>query len=105
MNRGPLNQPSYFLVRSDFQNTAAGWDFCRYIRGAALHAAEAATDLLVFPGQNDLVVDTASMTEAPGIEMDATNTLDFGTNPNAYHTNYFVLSETIEFIGRSLGIV
>jgi hypothetical protein len=104
LNRGPLNQPQYFFVRSDFQTTAAGWDFCRFIREAKIRAAEAATDLLVFPDQNDLVVDTASMTEVPGIVPGGDNLLDFGTNAEVHHTNYFLMQRTIDFIGKSLAI-
>jgi hypothetical protein len=104
LNCGALNQPQYFFVRSDFQNTSAGWDLCRLIREAKIRTAEAATDLLVFPDQNDLVVDTMSMTEAPGIVPGGANLLDYGTNPDVHHTNYFVNPRTIDFIGQSLGI-
>jgi hypothetical protein len=104
LNREPLNAPQYFFVRSDFQNPSAGWDICRLIRETKIRAAETAADLFVFPGQNDLVVDWDSMTEVPGIALGDSNLLDFGTNGAVYHTNYFQMSETVNFIGRVLGI-
>ncbi len=104
LNRSPLSQPRYFFVRSDFENSAVGWELCRYIREAKIRTADAAADLLVFPGQNDLVVDTASMTEAPGIVPGGANMLDFGTNAEVHHTNYFLMQRTIDFIAKSLAV-
>jgi hypothetical protein len=101
LNRGPLNAPEYYFVRSDFQSTAAGWDICRLIRESKMHVADAAADLLVFPDQNDLVVDFTSMTEVPGIELSG-RLLDFGTNGDVHHTNYFQKSQTVDFIRKSL---
>jgi hypothetical protein len=101
LNRGPLNAPEYYFVRSDFHSTAVGWDFCKLIRESKIRAAEAAADLLVFPDQNDLVVDFASMTEVPGINL--TDRLwDFGTNGDVHHTNYFQQPQTLDFIRKSL---
>jgi hypothetical protein len=104
LNRGPLNQPRYFFIKSDFQNADAGWDICRRIRERKLRAAEMATDLFIFPDKNDLVVDYNSMTEIPEINL-TDKVWDFGTNGDVHHTNYFQKSDTVNFISKSLGIV
>ena len=101
---GQTQNAQYFFVRSDFQNTSVGWDIFRFIRETKIRTAEAAADLLVFPGQNDLVVDFDSMTWVPGITPGPGNLFDFGTNDDVYHTNYFEKEGTVDFIGRALGV-
>ena len=104
LNRGPLNAPNYFFVISDFESARAGWNFWKYIRELKIRTAETTVDMLVFPGQNDIVVDTESMTKAAGVEFPKTNLLDFGTNSEVYHTNYFQNQRTLDFIARSFDI-
>lgn len=104
LNKSTQNIGPYFFVRSDFDCSEPGWNFCKYIRDAKIRLADAAVDRLVFPGQNDLVVDTESMTEVPGVgSLSAANLKDFGTNSKVYHTNYFLQGETLAFIRSSLG--
>jgi alpha-beta hydrolase superfamily lysophospholipase len=105
LNGNKQNIESYNFVVSNFQSSSPGWQFWRYITEGK-RIAEAAADLLVFPGNNDLVVDTASMTEIPGLAPIAAASLyDFGTNGRVHHTNYFQMEETISFIQRCLDIV
>jgi alpha-beta hydrolase superfamily lysophospholipase len=101
---GRTQNAQYFFVRSDFQSTNPGWDIFRLIRETKIRAVEAAADLLVFPGQNDLIVDCDSMTGVPGITPGPGNLFDFGTNDNVYHTNYFENPGTVDFISRVLRV-
>ena len=94
--------PDYFAVRCNFETEDAGWAFWRRFR--KLNLADFGTDI-VFEGENDLVVDTESMTELFDKEVfpDA-NIWDFGTTDRVHHTNYFRQPETIKFITESLKI-
>jgi len=100
----PLNVTNYYFVVSDFESTSAGWNICKYIREAKIRGAETVVDMLVFPGKNDIVVDTDSMTGAAEIAIDPTRLLDFGTNGEVHHTNYFQNPRTLDFITRAFGI-
>jgi hypothetical protein len=91
--------PTYFIVRSNFESEAAGWQFWKWFRIGQL--ADAAADR-VFPGPNDLVVDTASMTEIPGRAIPTSHLLDFGTSDTVHHTNYFAQAQTLDFIADQL---
>lgn len=106
LNRGKLPKPpTYFFVRSNFQSERPGWKIWKYITEGKQRAADLATDLLVFKGDNDLVVDTESMIELPD-RPTLTNPplLDFGTTAEVHHTNYFTQPKTVEFIENVLEI-
>ena len=98
---GPCaTQPSYFVVQSNFETANPGWQFWKNFRG--LRVGDIAADV-VFPGQNDLVVDTVSMTDLgeSGFPLNVSNMQDFGTSPEVWHCNYFRQKETIGFIRQS----
>lgn len=113
----PSPLPDYFAVRSNFETEAAGWAFWRRYRRWKENLADFGTDM-VFEGDNDLVVDSDSMTSLYGMKksdadpaaadeqivIPKENVLDFRTNDRVHHTNYFRQPETIEFITKSLGI-
>ena len=94
--------PTYFVVQSNFETAQAGWRFWEWFRGDKLRDVGADK---VFPGPNDLVVDTTSMSEfgvvpAGGARapIPAARRYDFGTTDRVHHTNYFEQSETLDFI-------
>jgi hypothetical protein len=94
--------PDYYAVRCNFEPEDAGWAFWKRFR--KLNLADAGTDL-VFDGENDLVVDTDSMTDLFDQEVLPSNKVcDFGTTGRVHHTNYFQQAETLEFIIKSLKI-
>lgn len=103
---------AYFLVSSNFESEAIGWKFWKAFRDPLLRAADATTDA-IFSGQNDLVVDTASMADfglvagpngSAAIRMaNAGQRLDFGTNSIVHHLNYFSQPRTVDFIRSKLG--
>jgi hypothetical protein len=86
------SRADYFVVSSDFQPTDAGWKFWEWFRGRRL--TNAAADR-IFPGKNDLIVDTESMFDVPG---GVAGKKDFGSNPDVHHTNYFEQAKTLAFL-------
>jgi hypothetical protein len=93
--------PKYFVVQSDFETEAPGWKFWRWFNKGRL--ADAGADL-IFPQKNDLVVDTASMTEFSGAVFPTAQIFDFPSNDKVHHCNYFAQDETLGFIRTSFGV-
>ncbi|HJN12149.1 MAG TPA: hypothetical protein QF564_25930 [Pirellulaceae bacterium] len=94
----------YFFVVANFETDDPGWAFWRVFRNIPGRAADALTDV-VFDGTNDLVVDTASMTDLADDfgELDRERQIkDFGTTDQVHHCNYFQFPETIAFIQKSI---
>lgn len=91
----------YFAVRSNFEPQDEGWRFWRYFRRTTL--ANSLADS-VFDDENDLVVDTDSMTSFGQSSAKLVATWDFKTNADVHHVNYFRQQETIAFITKSLQI-
>ncbi|HEY6356316.1 MAG TPA: hypothetical protein VIY30_17670, partial [Burkholderiaceae bacterium] len=89
----------YFAVSSNFETEDVGWKFWQVFRNPLERIADSATDAL-FSGQNDLVVDTDSMSRMAAAVTIAgpQRRLDFGTNPNVHHLNYFAQKDTVAFI-------
>ncbi len=108
--------PNYFAVKSNFQPDPVGiWKFWKvFVDQPALRAANASVDFIFgrdeqdpLEIENDLVVNTRSMTELFGADDDTAkfkDVLNFGTNSKVHHVNYFQQPKTIEFINKSLGI-
>jgi hypothetical protein len=96
--------PLYCVVQSNFETESAGWKFWKWFRADKLK--DIAADK-VFPGPNDLVVDTRSMSEfAAGAPpaIPAVRVCNFGTTSSVHHTNYFEQKQTLEFILARLGV-
>jgi pimeloyl-ACP methyl ester carboxylesterase len=104
LNHGDaMHRENYFAVSSNFKTEAAGWKFWRMFNKLA--AADAATDYLVFEQDNDLVVDTSSMTyhafgPSPDFSNDKTFCV-FDEKCQVHHTAYFRQPKTLEFIAQS----
>lgn len=79
----------YHAIVSNFEPDPIGWKFWRVFNRPIERMANFAADAL-FTGPNDLVVDVESMSDLrPKIRIPASRLLDFGTNANIHHTNYF----------------
>ncbi|OKO83941.1 hypothetical protein AC628_00900 [Bradyrhizobium sp. NAS96.2] len=91
-------QPNYFAIQSNFETADPGWRFWRNFRAARI--GDLAADE-IFEGANDLVVDTASMTDLGdtdfALRMSA-DICDFGTSDTVWHCNYFRQQRAIEYI-------
>jgi hypothetical protein len=92
-----------FFVRSNFEPEDIGWQFWKVFRKTGDRIKDLAADA-IFDGDNDLVVDTASMTDWAGAGSRAIrrNVLDFGRSATVHHTNYFEQPETVALIERAL---
>jgi hypothetical protein len=107
-----LNDPErqagtgYFAVASSFKTEDVGWQFWRLFN--KLKGAEAAADYLVFEQDNDLVVDTESMTyNAFGPQPNLADKelfCRFSDDPSVHHTTYFRDARTLEFLGHSFDL-
>lgn len=94
----------YHFVLSNFESEDPGWAFWRAFRKIPGRVADAVTNA-VFDGPNDLVVDTASMTDLADEfgELDSKRQIkDFDTTDTIHHCNYFQQQETIAFIRQCL---
>ena len=101
----PAPGTHWFVVSSNFHVTLFD-DSHRppeFPRELAVKLAEGFVDQL-FKGDNDLVVDHASMS-AIGLPGDhyVADTLDFGTNDEVYHGNYFAQQRFVDALSRWLG--
>jgi hypothetical protein len=95
LNAGPgRTNPAYFGVASNFEPTDPGWAFWKRLRLTNL--ADAAADG-IFPKENDMVVDTGSMSELGGGRT-LRDLQDYGTNPDVHHLNYFAQPKTTQRI-------
>ena len=101
----PAKPPAYFAVKSNFETARPGWKFWEWFRADKLK--DVGPDI-VFPGENDLVVDTGSMIElgaAPTpLAIPKARCLDFEKSDKVHHTNYFEQPETLDFILEKLQV-
>ena len=99
----------YFAITSNFETEKVGWEFWKIFRRPKQKLLNRAADF-VFDGDNDLVVDTSSMTnigekgKEEAIELPDDQVFKFGTNDRVHHTNYFRQPDTLNFITEKLQI-
>jgi hypothetical protein len=94
--------PAYYVVQSNFETEDVGWRFWKWFRADKLK--DVAADH-IFPGPNDLVVDTLSMSQfAMSPTLPQAQGHDFGTTGQVHHTNYFEQRETLDCILDKLGV-
>ena len=89
--------PMYYVVKSNFETDNPGWMFWQNFREDRMK--DLAADI-VFPGANDLVVDTFSMTELGELDfpLKVQDVCDFKTSKTVWHCNYFRQQQTVTFI-------
>ena len=94
--------PAYGAVVSNFETDNPGLRFWRNFRKDRV--GDLVADV-VFPGANDLVVDTWSMTDfgVPGVRL-ASRPCDFGTSDTVWHCNYFRQTRTIDYLASQFGL-
>jgi len=89
--------PSYYAITSNFETENPTWRFWRNFR------KDRAADLLagiVFPGDNDLVVDTDSMTDFGVPKLKLAGKYDYGTSDTVWHCNYFRQQKSIDYLAE-----
>jgi pimeloyl-ACP methyl ester carboxylesterase len=96
----PGSNAGHFYIRSNYASKDVGWKFWRYFTDhPQLRLTDAAVDTFVFPGDNDLVVDTSSMLDVlKGTEY------RFPDGHGVHHTSYFEQAATVEKIRQWLAI-
>lgn len=105
-NTGSANFQSallrYAAVAANFEPKEVGWSFLRLFSKPVQRVGDLAADI-VFPGKNDLVVDTDSMREvADNHQIPLAH--DFKTTDRVHHTNYFRQPETVAAIRTTFAI-
>ncbi len=87
-----------FAVTSDFehQNDKAWWDLWGQLKELPWAAADGMSDRL-FPGANDLVVDTVSMRRNGFVDE-----LSFASSEGVHHCAYFINAKTVTRLGAWL---
>jgi hypothetical protein len=102
LREGPTRGIRYHAIQANFESEKVGWRFWRAFRGLPDRLADQGADV-VFEGENDLVVDTISMTAlSDSLRLPAEAVLDFGTTDVVHHTNYFRQQATLAFIAEKL---
>jgi len=97
LRAGPVViDPAYHAVTSNFETSDPGWQFWRNFRKGRVADLAAS---VVFPGNNDLVVDTESMTDfgVPALALSGP-ACDFGTSETVWHCNYFRQQKTVDYL-------
>ena len=100
LRSGPVSvDPAYYAIKSNFETEDPGWRFWRNFRKDRV--GDLAADV-VFPGPNDLVVDTVSMTDfgVPRLTP-AGPSCDFGKSSTVWHCNYFRQEKTINYVAAT----
>ena len=94
----------YSAIMASFESAAGWWDAVHnaFLRPGATAAGFGAS--LVFPGGNDLVVDTECMNQLADRRLIANFENFGGAGAAVYHTNYFCQRQTVEFIRRTFGV-
>lgn len=92
----------YFAITADFEPERMGWKLWKVITEFTTRAKDAATDR-IFPAENDLVVDTAHMTRLDKARK-VVDSLDFGSQSQVHHCNYFRQPQAISKIRTWLAI-
>lgn len=98
----PAPYVRYHAITADFEPERMGWKLWKVITEAEARAKDVAADL-IFPKQNDLVVDTAHMTLLTDKDAIA-DVHAFGSQANVFHTNYFRQAATLDAMRTWLGI-
>jgi hypothetical protein len=92
----------YFAIQSNFEPKEIGWNFLRLFSKPMQRLGDWGADV-IFQGQNDLVVDTVSMSEVAD-QHPIKIIQDFGTTDTVHHTNYFVQTATVKAIRQTFAI-
>ncbi|HEV2842593.1 MAG TPA: TCAD7 domain-containing protein [Chthoniobacterales bacterium] len=106
-NQPTVEQSYYCAITSEFEPKIFGGEHepKELPRRFVQWVADVLIDQLMKEG-NDLVVTTASMGQVdPRLGKYIKDSLDFGPNPQVYHTNYFVRPEVLNALTRWLRLV
>lgn len=109
LNTPRPNRSEYYAIKSQFEPSDPHWKFWEYFVNQPIQRAAYS----LFPGANDLVVDTDSMTVLESAETGEGRKIadiipervyNYGATNTVYHTNYFGHSDTCDRIAKWLQI-
>jgi hypothetical protein len=92
----------YYALTAEFEPERMGWKLWQVLSQFGERSADALADR-IFPGGNDLVVDTGNMTTL-GEAGEIADVLPFGKQAEVHHLNYFRQADAIDRIRRWLKI-
>jgi hypothetical protein len=93
----------YFAITANFEPERMGWRLWKVITEFGTRTTDALADK-VFPGENDLVVDTAHMTYLGEKTAPIANAHAFRSQSEVHHCSYFRQPATLDFLRQSLGV-
>ncbi len=91
-------------VQSNYEPSASTdpwWQFWKHFRNLPGRALDWGADA-IFDGENDLVVDTASMIRLGGASIVKGKSLHFDGDSAVHHCAYFRQPRTLDFLGTAL---
>lgn len=110
LNQSHPHQPApgygrVYAVTSDFEAHLKDGQPSEFPKRFLMNLADGAVDRFMGRVANDIVVPSGSATAIhPELAGFINAELDFGRNPNVYHTNYFTRPETANALGRWFGL-
>lgn len=99
-----ISSPRFHFVISNFEpkeEDAAWWQVWKFFRNPRDRLLNLGADA-IFQDDNDLVVNTGSMTRLFGSTVTGKNVCDFRTSDKVHHCNYFRQRETVRFFRAAL---
>ena len=101
-----VSTPQFYSVMSNFQpqdSDERWWQVWKLFRNPGDRIMNWGADA-IFDEDNDLVVNTQSMTKLYGTSVPRANIRDFGTSQTVHHCNYFSQPQTAKFLLRTLNL-
>ena len=101
-----VSTPTVYAVTSNFapsESDADWWKIWKLLSRPTERMLNWGADA-IFNENNDLVVNTQSMTRLCGTKIDAGRTLDFGNSQTVHHCNYFRQQETVALLSRAFNL-
>lgn len=102
-----VSTPAFHAVSSNFEpadTDAHWWEVWKHFANPKMKALDFGADVIFKDSQNDLVVDTGSMTRICEGSIKFTTQHDFGTSRDVHHCNYFRQPATVDYFSKVLKI-
>jgi len=102
-----VSQPAFHAVTSNFEPVDTDihwWEIWKHFANPKMKALDFGADAIFRDRENDLVVDTQSMTQICSGNSKIVSTHDFGLSRTVHHCNYFRQPETVAYFRNVLQI-
>jgi hypothetical protein len=101
-----VSTPQFHAIVSNFEpqdSDERWWQVWRLFRNPGARILNLGADT-IFDEDNDLVVNTQSMTKFCNTSIPKANIRNFGTSKTVHHCNYFSQPETAKFLLKTLDL-